>query len=103
MKSKAKGSPKTRNVADLEQRIQALKRYEAWAQLRARPFEEYAGQELWKQYWQHLEMVERAMRAAQEKASEVQAAILRGLEAEREGGTSNKPEDALQNVEGTRI
>jgi hypothetical protein len=83
MLGKAKGSPTTRKVADITQKIERLERYVAWGRLKPVSLENLAGTERWDEYWQHLRVIEKAMEVAQEKALQVQAAIRQALDRGR--------------------
>ncbi|WPB80534.1 HNH endonuclease [Archangium violaceum] len=79
----AKGSPKSRGVKDIPQRMERLSAFEAWGDVRPLDLEALAGRELWNAYWDHLKEIEQRMVAAQVEAERVQSAIRRSLEPKR--------------------
>jgi HNH endonuclease len=82
MMGKAVGSPKTKNVVDIQERMSRLARFEEWGGVHAIPFEELISKITWDEYWRQLEVILDAMRAAQEKAIVVRKDIMRAI-AER--------------------
>ena len=78
--SDAAGSPKTRGIADLEERIARLNRYKAWGALVPVPMEDLAGSDLWDQHWKNLADIETRMRQAQTHAEILKAAIQESLQ-----------------------
>jgi len=75
IESGAAGSPKTRRVTDLKERIARLERFEARSNLKPLRLEELAGAELWEKHWRNLEEIEEKMRQAQEHAEKVKERI----------------------------
>jgi hypothetical protein len=51
MMSSAKLSPRTRGIADLEQRIDKLQAYELWGSPTKLDFEQIVGTEVWAEHW----------------------------------------------------
>jgi len=84
MLGKAKGSPTTKNIHNVPQKIERLERYVAWGKLKPVPLEELAGRRRWEEYWQHLGVVENALVVTQDKAIEVQASIQQALDQRRQ-------------------
>jgi hypothetical protein len=74
------GSPTTRNVADITERISRLDRFVEWGNVKALPLRELAGVDRWDAYWKHLFAIEQAMIEAQREAFEVQSAIREAVE-----------------------
>lgn len=79
MVSKAPGSPKTRGVADLPDRMERLRQFEEWGALRPLSLSELADPALWAQHWAHLESVSEAMKAAQVHAEKLRHEIKNAL------------------------
>jgi hypothetical protein len=76
----AKGSPTSRNIPDVAQKVERLERYVAWGDLKPLSLKKLAGDDLWEQYWQHLQVIEDALATAQKRALEVQAAIRQAID-----------------------
>jgi hypothetical protein len=51
MLSGASGSPKSRNIPDLEDRVRRLDEFENWKPVQKINFEDIAGEHLWNEYW----------------------------------------------------
>jgi len=79
MLSAAIGSPATKKVADIAERIDRLEKFVAWGDVKPLPLRELAGPDRWDTYWKHLSAIEKAMIAAQHEALGVQAAISKAL------------------------
>jgi hypothetical protein len=79
MAGKARGSPTTRNIAGVQQRMARLTRFEKWGNVHPIAFEEYSSKAAWDGYWSQLDAVIDSMRVAQENAiilrEEIMAAI----------------------------
>ena len=73
--STAKLSPKSRGVPDLDQRIEKLRKYEAWLEPTKVDFESVVGKEKWEQHWENWELVQSTMRHAQTLATEINQTI----------------------------
>lgn len=71
MTGTAKGSPKTKGVPDLEARVERLKRYVEWGQVRPLDLRELGGAELWDRHWANLEALTVGMREAQVHAEQL--------------------------------
>jgi hypothetical protein len=95
MLSTAIGSPTTRRVADISERIARLEKFVAWGNVKQLPLRELAGQDRWDVYWKHLSAIEQAMIEAQREALEVQAAIGQALDA---GSRSEHSNDTSQRI-----
>lgn len=70
--SRARRSPATRGIADLEDRIAVLKQFEAEFPHELFDFEQRAGAELWREYWRQRDAVLEALRDAQSIADKIQ-------------------------------
>lgn len=68
-------SPKTRGIADLQRRIEALRKYEAWQKPTQIDFETIVGKEKWNQHWRNWEIVQETMRHAQVLATEINQTV----------------------------
>lgn len=83
MKSAAKGSPATKGVPDIEERIQRLERFEREAGvgqgMSQAPLREAVGAERWDSYWQRLEDLKTLMAEAQREAAEIEAVLSRSV------------------------
>jgi hypothetical protein len=67
--------PKSRNVADLHERIARLEAFERWREPRPVDFETTAGAELWNTHWQnHADLMER-MRHCQHTAEKIRLVV----------------------------
>jgi hypothetical protein len=75
MCSKATGSPASRGVADLDDRIKALERFEAWGNVVPVNIKDFVSPELWVAHWETLDRLERDLRQAQQHAAVLQAKI----------------------------
>jgi hypothetical protein len=65
IESSAKGSPRSREVEDLNQRIQRLEDYERWGSPERVVFEDIVGAEDWRRYWAECESLHSRMRDVQ--------------------------------------
>jgi hypothetical protein len=79
MIGKALGSPTTKNVVDIQERMLRLARFEEWGGVHPIPFEELISKIVWDEYWAQLEVILDAMRVAQEKADVVRIGITRAI------------------------
>ena len=77
MSSKARLSPATRGVADLQQRIDRLDQYERWRQPRVMDFEGILGREVWSEYWVSCEQMISALKKCQELADHLKAIVVK--------------------------
>lgn len=77
--SKAKGSPATKNVADLERRVEKLRAFEQWGNISAIKFEDTVPSDVWNAYWAlHLEIVKK-MEEAQVEADKIRLMVMERL------------------------
>ena len=79
MEGTARGSPKTKGVTDLSERIARLQRFADWGQVKPLDLRELAGVDRWDAYWARLSVIEKAMVEAQADADVVQGAIRRAM------------------------
>jgi len=79
MDGTAKGSPRSRGVKDIAQRIERLLAFEEWGDVHPIDLKALAGESQWNAYWEHLAEIERRMFAAQGEAERLQAAIRNSL------------------------
>jgi len=75
MLSEARLSPKSKGVADLNERIARLEAYEKWKPRDPIDFESIVGAEMWRRHWQNHDNVVRLMRQSQDHANRIKAAI----------------------------
>ncbi|GEP57208.1 hypothetical protein RSO01_43740 [Reyranella soli] len=99
MVSAARGSPKAKGVADLDERIARLESFEAWGKVEPLDLRDLAGAENWESYWQRLATIEQKMQEAQLQAAELQAAI-RGALSTREGAVSFGTPESVKKDDG---
>lgn len=81
MGGSARGSPKTREVSDLEGRIARLELFEQWGNVQPLPLRELAGAKQWDEHWANLAMIEQHLKAAQVHAAELRGVIQTALDA----------------------
>jgi hypothetical protein len=81
MRGKAKLCPRSRQIADLEERIAKLEAFEHWRQPRRVLFEELAGAELWTEHWQNHARLLELMRQCQQTAEKIRLAVWSGCDA----------------------
>ncbi|MDB5678720.1 MAG: endonuclease [Sphingomonas bacterium] len=72
----AKGSPGSRGVTDIEERIAVLERYETWGEIEKVELEALVGSDLWKSYWDRLAAIESLMFEAQAEAIVIRERII---------------------------
>ncbi|HEY1613983.1 MAG TPA: HNH endonuclease [Rhizomicrobium sp.] len=75
MESSARGSPRTRRVIDLQERIARLERFEQWGNVKPLSLRELAGAEQWDAHWDNLQAIEQYMKIAQRHAAELRIVI----------------------------
>jgi hypothetical protein len=75
MLSKAILSPKSRNILELEARMERLEKYERWKVIEPLDFEQIVDPELWKLHWENWQRVISEMRTSQILASEIKAIV----------------------------
>lgn len=78
MMGTAIGSPKNKDVADVDTRVSLLERFERWGNAAPVDFVSIVGPDLWDRYWDKLEEIERLMHAAQ-----IDADVIKRMIAER--------------------
>ncbi|MCC8959618.1 hypothetical protein H8B02_41295 [Bradyrhizobium sp. Pear77] len=74
----AKNSPRTRGVADLEERAEKLRKFEKWGGLTAVNEDDLrvaVGAACWDAYWERLEEIKRLMMSAQREADSIREAL----------------------------
>jgi hypothetical protein len=79
MTGKARGSPTTRNVAGVQERIARLASFEAWGNVRPIEFKGLVSKAAWEGYWRQLDAVLDSMREAQVKAAIVRGEIMAAI------------------------
>ncbi|MCX7197673.1 MAG: HNH endonuclease [Proteobacteria bacterium] len=75
----AKRSPKTRGIADLNERIARLQAYEKWREPQRLDFEALVGAELYKEHWGNWKDLLELMNRAQQLAHAVRDAAAQAL------------------------
>lgn len=73
--SAAARSPKTRQISDLDQRIERLATYEASTKPKRLNFHEIVGSDAWDQHWSHLDIIAEHMKTAQAHAVGLRSTI----------------------------
>ena len=73
--SKAKLSPKTRGINDLNDRIKRLEIYETWGTPKRVEFVKVVSRELLDKHWKNLETIIDKMREAQELANQIKSEL----------------------------
>jgi 5-methylcytosine-specific restriction endonuclease McrA len=79
MTGKARGSPTTRNVAGIQERMACLTHFEAWGNVRPIAFEGMIPKPAWDAYWAQLDVVLDSMRVAQQKAASLREEIMTAI------------------------
>ena len=67
----AKGSPKTRNIADLSDRVKKLEAYEAWKPPTIIDFESIVGADIWSTHWENCARIHSLLKEAQTLADSI--------------------------------
>lgn len=75
MRSSAALFPNTRQISDLENRIQKIKLYEKWAKPSRIDFESIVGSEIWAEHWKNWEEIQDLMRKAQVLAQKINRSV----------------------------
>ena len=75
MLGSAKLSPKTREIADLNERIERLESYEKWGNLMPIDFTTIVPPDLWQEHWSNMRRLHDDMKLAQDVALRVRKAI----------------------------
>ena len=81
--SDAKLSPKSREIQDLELRIQRLTAYENWCVPTKVNFESIVGKVKWQQHWANWESVQSTMREAQVLATEINQIVAKSYDTKQ--------------------
>lgn len=84
MRSSAPLSPKSRGVADIEDRIARLQEYERQASPTRVDFEAAVGPDLWQRHWAHHKHLLELMRLADQDAQEIRTRVWEAHEAKRQ-------------------
>jgi hypothetical protein len=82
--SKARLSPASRGVPDLQQRIERLEQFGRWRQPRVMDFESILGKELWTEYWESCEQMIAALKKSQELADRLKAIVVKSCSDSRD-------------------
>ena len=69
MLGKARGSPTTRDLPDVAERVARIEKFVSWGSVRPVDFEHLVPRDMWSDYWDQLSAATNAMRTAQEKAA----------------------------------
>jgi hypothetical protein len=77
MMGKARGSPTTRGVGNVADRVSCIEKFVSWGNVSPLQFEDMVPREMWRDYWDQLSAVTNAMRAGQEKATLVRQHIMK--------------------------
>jgi hypothetical protein len=72
----APGSPRTRGVADLMDRIARLECFEQWGKVAPLPIRDWVDGEQWEAYWRILQSLEQRLNEAQGCAANVNKALI---------------------------
>ena len=83
MTGPAKGSPKTKGITDLENRIKRINAFVAWGAIEPLQLEQFAEPALWKAHWDNLTAIEKNMKEAQVHAVQIRSAISKAFEARK--------------------
>lgn len=75
MVSDAALSPKSKGIADLEERMGRLEKYEQWCDPTKMDFESIVGKDIWGQHWQNWERVQGIMRESQKLAEQIKGQV----------------------------
>jgi len=75
MRSSARLSPATRQIHDLENRIESSQRYERWARPTQLDFENIVGTDTWSQHWENWLKIQNLMKEAQVLAKQINRSV----------------------------
>lgn len=75
IKSDAKLSPKKRNIENLDDKMERLKKFQEWKDVKPIKFEELVDMEIWKKHWDNCEKIHSIMKECQEHAFELKKQI----------------------------
>lgn len=90
--SDAPHAPARRGVEGLTQRVERLKAYEGWRDVRPVGFEQIVGKDAWDDYWQRLESAVGMLRQCQEVAVQLRSKIAAARDAKGCEGHRQRPE-----------
>ena len=80
MQGLAPGSPKTRGIENLDQRIRLIEKFEAWGNVEPLPIRECVGEEEWRSYWERCDTINAQLREAQVQADRIKNKLTAALE-----------------------
>ena len=80
MQGLAPGSPTTRGIANLDQRIRLIEKFEAWGNVEPLPIRECVGEEEWTSYWARCDAITVQLREAQLQADRIKNKLTAALE-----------------------
>jgi hypothetical protein len=80
MEGNARGSPKTRGIKDIRERIERLQQFEEWGRVQRLDFRRLVGPEIWDEYWSALEIIISKMFEAQKEAVKVRSLLKEAAE-----------------------
>ncbi len=79
MFGKARHSPASRGITDIEERAARIRKLEFEVSLVAHDFENFVSPQLWADYWKRLEEIEGLLKRAQLEAEKIRRQIMDGL------------------------
>ena len=83
MAGRAKNSPSSRKIPDVEARVDRLRKFAAWGAVARADLESIVGKELWDSYWGKLSEIESMMRDAQQSAAVIKTIIQLQIQADQ--------------------
>ena len=83
MQGLAPGSPKTRGIAHLDQRIVLIEKFEAWGNVEPLPIRECVGEEEWRSYWARCDTINAQLSEAQVQADRIKSKLRAKLEMQQ--------------------
>lgn len=95
----ARLSPKTRGVADIEERAAVLERYERWTRPIHVDFAEIVGEELWAQHWANHRALLRQMREAETTVDLIRDRVAEQMKDAVEPALTGEPADETESVQ----
>lgn len=101
--SDAPKSPKSRNIKDLEQRIENIKAYENWRKPTKVNFESVVGSERWQKHWENWQNVLQTMQDSQALASEIRHIIANEYEVNNTVQIQDLNRQTAQNITSNEI